>query len=76
MRRAASHKVAANQLTGARHAGNDRHDAGDAAAKARPVPDALINRILQAGQWAPSGGNTQRRWFLVVKDPEKVRVYY
>src|SRR5204863_2447823 len=34
---------------------------------------------LQAGQWAPSGGNTQRWRFLVVKDREikkKVQVYY
>jgi len=23
--------------------------------KSDPVPDALINKILQAGQWAPSG---------------------
>ena len=47
--------------------------------KPDPVPDALINQILQAGQWAPSGGNTQRWRFLVVKDPEvkkKVQVYY
>src|SRR5205085_6635064 len=38
--------------------------------KPDPVPDELINKILQAGQWAPSGGNTQRWRFLVVKDPE------
>src|ERR1700731_5325909 len=47
--------------------------------KPDPVPDELINKILQAGQWAPSGGNTQRWRFLVVKDPEvkkKVQVYY
>ena len=47
--------------------------------KPDPVPDQLINTILQAGQWAPSGGNTQRWRFLVVKDPEvkkKVQVYY
>ena len=37
--------------------------------KPDPVPDELINKILQAGQWAPSGGNTQRWRFLVVKDP-------
>ena len=28
--------------------------------KPDPVPDELINKILQAAQWAPSGGNTQR----------------
>jgi nitroreductase len=47
--------------------------------KPDPVPDELINKILQAAQWAPSGGNTHRWRFLVVKDPEikkKVQVYY
>jgi nitroreductase len=47
--------------------------------KPDPVPDELINKILQAAQWAPSGGNTQRWRFLVVKDPEikkGVQVYY
>src|SRR5947207_14245782 len=47
--------------------------------KPDPVPDELINKILQAGQWAPSGGNTQKWRFLVVKDPEvkkKVQVCY
>src|SRR5207237_8453061 len=44
-----------------------------------PVPDELINKLLQAAQWAPSGVNTQRWRFLVVKDPEvkkQVQVYY
>src|ERR1700751_4180456 len=47
--------------------------------KPDPVSDELINKILQAAQWAPSGGNTQRWRFLVVKDSEikkKVQVYY
>jgi len=47
--------------------------------KSDPVPDALINKILQAGQWAPSGGNTQKWRFLVVKDAaikKQVQVYY
>src|SRR5919206_2456769 len=47
--------------------------------KPDPVPDELINRILQAGQYAPSGGNNQTWRFLVVKDPEikkQVQVYY
>jgi len=47
--------------------------------KPDPVPDALINKILQAGQWAPSGGNTQKWRFLVVKDAaikKQVQVYY
>src|SRR5258708_22105912 len=47
--------------------------------KPDPVPYELINKILQAGQWAPSGGNTQRWRFLVVKDPnikKQVQVWY
>lgn len=47
--------------------------------KPDPVPDELIRKILQAGQCAASGGNSQRWRFLVIKDPEikkKVQVYY
>jgi nitroreductase len=47
--------------------------------KPDPVPDALINRILEAGQCAPSGGNAQHWRFLVVKDPaikQAVQVWY
>jgi nitroreductase len=47
--------------------------------KPDPVPDDLIHKILQAGQWAPSGGNTQRWRFLVVRDPQvkkQVQAYY
>src|SRR5712691_3337352 len=47
--------------------------------KPDPVPGDLIQKILQAGQWAPSGGNTQRWRFLVVRDPgvkKQVQAYY
>ncbi len=47
--------------------------------KPDPVPDALIEQILRAGQAAPSGGNAQNWGFLVVRDPEikrQVQVYY
>ena len=47
--------------------------------KPDPVPDDLIRQILLAGQAAPSGGNTQRWRFLVLKDPARkkaVQVYY
>jgi nitroreductase len=47
--------------------------------KPDPVPDELIRQILEAGQCAASGGNTQRWRFLVIKDPEikkKVQAYY
>jgi len=33
-----------------------------------PVPDELIARILRAGTCAPSGGNTQKWRFLVIKE--------
>jgi nitroreductase len=38
--------------------------------KPDPVPDALIEQILHAGQAGPSGANSQAWGFLVVKDPE------
>src|SRR5262245_24255866 len=47
--------------------------------KPDPVPDALINRILEAGQWAPNGANAQQWRFLVVKDrsvKQAVQVWY
>ncbi|HXQ52747.1 MAG TPA: nitroreductase family protein [Stellaceae bacterium] len=47
--------------------------------KPDPVPDALIAKILRAGQCAPNGGNAQSWRFLVVKDPaikKAVQVWY
>jgi nitroreductase len=47
--------------------------------KPDPVPDALVFKILAAGQAAASGGNTQRWKFLVLKDAAKkkaVQTYY
>ena len=47
--------------------------------KPDPVPDELILRILQAGQWAANGGANQRWRFLVIKDrsiKERVQVWY
>ncbi len=47
--------------------------------KPDPVPDALVAKILRAGQMAPNGGNTQRWRFLVVKDTaikKAVQVWY
>jgi nitroreductase len=37
--------------------------------KPDPVPNDLIRQILEAGTYAPSGGNMQRWRFLVVRDP-------
>jgi nitroreductase len=38
--------------------------------KPDPVPNQLIQKILEAGVCAPSGGNMQRWRFLVVRDPK------
>ena len=35
-----------------------------------PVPDDVLQRVLQAAAWAPSGGNTQPWRIVVVRDPE------
>ncbi len=35
-----------------------------------PVPDELIEKILEAGRWAPSAGNSQPWEFLVIRDLE------
>lgn len=34
-----------------------------------PVPDEYIDRIVEAGRWAPSGFNQQPWEFVVIKDP-------
>lgn len=38
-----------------------------------PVPDSLLRRVLEAATHAPSGGNKQPWFFIVVKDPELKR---
>ncbi len=37
--------------------------------KSDPVPDDVLQEILEAGRLAPSGGNRQPWHFIVVKDP-------
>jgi len=47
--------------------------------KPDPVPEELIRKILRAAVCAPSGGNTQKWRFLVVKDTkikQQVQVHY
>ena len=34
----------------------------------RPVPDDVLERVLQAAVWAPSGGNRQPWRVVVVRD--------
>lgn len=38
--------------------------------KKEPLPDSMIQRILEAGRFAPSAGNAQPWKFIVVKSPE------
>ena len=36
--------------------------------KKEPVPDELLNRIMESGLWAPSGKNNQPWKFAVIRD--------
>ncbi len=36
-----------------------------------PIPDDVLERVLQAGCWAPTGGNQQPWRVIVVQDAEK-----
>src|SRR4030066_1436286 len=38
--------------------------------KKEPLPDSMIQRILEAGRFAPSAGNMQPWRFIVIKSPE------
>ena len=37
---------------------------------AAPVDDKTVNKVLEAGRWAPSWANTQCWRFVVVRDPD------
>ena len=41
--------------------------------KPDPVPEQALEQILEAGRWAPSGGNRQPWEFIVLTDPEVKR---
>lgn len=38
-----------------------------------PIPDEVLERLLQAAVWAPTGGNVQPWRVIVVRDPGKRR---
>ena len=40
------------------------------AIKPDPLPDELIDKLLEAARWAPTGFNMQPVEFLVVKEPD------
>jgi nitroreductase len=47
--------------------------------KPDPIPEELLQRLLQAGAWAANSSNAQQWRFLVVRDPEikrAVQVFY
>ena len=39
-----------------------------------PVPDEALRQIVEAGRWATSGGNRYPHRFMVVRDPERIRL--
>lgn len=39
--------------------------------KPDPIPDEVLDRVLQAAAWAPTGGNAQPWRIVLVKDAEK-----
>lgn len=41
--------------------------------KPDPVPQDVLDRVLQAAVWAPSGGNRQPWRMVVVRDPQQKR---
>ena len=41
--------------------------------KADPIPEEMLNQVIEAGRYAPSGGNNQTAHFLVFRDPEVMR---
>jgi nitroreductase len=41
-----------------------------------PVPDELLDQVLEAGRWAPSAVNSQPWEFIVVRDPQVKEALY
>ncbi|MHB8733681.1 MAG: nitroreductase family protein [Terriglobales bacterium] len=39
-----------------------------------PLPEGVLERLLECARWAPSGYNLQPSYFVVVSDPERKRV--
>jgi len=38
----------------------------------KKVSDKEINRLIECARWAPSAGNSQPWYFIVVKNPKKI----
>jgi nitroreductase len=41
--------------------------------KADPIPEDMLQRLVEAGIWAPSGGNAQTWCFIIVTDSGSIR---
>lgn len=41
--------------------------------KSDPIPDEIIDDLIEAAKYAPSGSNWQNQRFLVVTDPEEIQ---
>ncbi len=41
----------------------------------KPIDDNILEEIIDAGLWAPSGVNLQPWYFLVIRTPEKLEKY-
>lgn len=39
--------------------------------KSDPIPDEVLERVMNAARWAPQGGNRQPNRYIIVRDPEK-----
>ncbi len=63
---------------GVARAGSDLYEAAATTRAVRrlrpdPVPDAILERVLRAATWAPSGGNLQPWHVIAVRDPARKR---
>lgn len=39
-----------------------------------PIPEDVLSQIVEAGRWAPTGGNTQHFHFIIITDREVIRI--
>lgn len=44
--------------------------------KQDPIPEELLNKVLEVARWAPSAGNLQARDYIIVRDPEIKKKLY
>ena len=54
-----------------RYLRNDEHPESGAAPRTDPIPDDVMDRVLQAAAWAPTGGNMQPWRVIVVTSSER-----